>query len=73
MCGKLGNRLNNMKRHVISVHYGEKNLKCTLCDGKYSTQNSRQIHYKEKHGLMLSFSEIREICNEEAKTMLENC
>ena len=61
ICNYQSTSLNNMRRHVKSVHLQIKDLPCTLCEMMFATVNNQQRHYKTKHNLKLSTNEIEQM------------
>ena len=61
LCAYASGAKSHVRRHLEARHLSAHALTCNMCAATFTTENYRQIHVRTKHGLRLSFKELREL------------
>ena len=77
VCGKTFSESGNLKKHINSVHNGQKDYKCDVCGKLYSSSTTLKYHKIEVHEKLkykcdfknceMSFDNVNELYNHKEK------
>ena len=59
ICAHKPKRRLDLMNHIRARHVCRDFFGCTMCEKKFPTEATRKTHYQAKHGLVLSWGEIR--------------